>query len=135
LKESNSFSEGFPCLLDAARLLFERGSMKSTDPASAALLKALQREGIRIGVLTSRGPQIQAVTLRELALADFNFLSSSPPDWFAAESESHQPVRIGIASKALFRVVASTARKLPSAAPKFGRAMGSSDVLPQLHQP
>lgn len=84
---------GFPCLLDAARLLFEHGSMRTTDPNAPSLVRALQAEGIGTGVLTSRGPDLQAVTWRELAVAGFDFLSNSPPGWFADDSKESQPAR------------------------------------------
>lgn len=92
LKESNEMSE-FGCLLEAQNLLYHRGSMRLTDRSVGAVIDRLQSQGFMVAVLTSRGPNMQLVTLRDLYSNGLEFVESSPKDWFEEYTDSSQPVR------------------------------------------
>ena len=90
LKEDDEMSN-FGCLLKAQRILFERGSMRTTSSDVVRVVKSLQKQGFKVAVLTSRGPEMQSVTLRDLYKAGLEFSESSPIGWF--EDSSNRPIR------------------------------------------
>ncbi len=71
----------FSCLLDAQKLLYEAGTMRLTHRGIQNVIKELSDKGFPMAVLTSRGPQVQAVTLRDLFDHSLIFDKTSPLGW------------------------------------------------------
>jgi len=71
----------FSCLLDAQKLLYESDKMRLTHSGIPRVIKELSDKGFPLAVLTSRGPQVQSVTLRDLFDNSLIFDTTSPVGW------------------------------------------------------
>ena len=80
-------------LLEVQGYLYSIGSMRATDPLNQArIVRELQRDGFRTLILTSRGPDFRAATIRELIANGFDFRGSclGPSEGF---SETYMPYK------------------------------------------
>ncbi|TWT90432.1 hypothetical protein Mal64_08210 [Pseudobythopirellula maris] len=63
----------FDGLLEAQGLLFTLGKMRPPQSTQPALIKRVQEQGVRTLVLTSRGDDFRAATIRELVANGYDF--------------------------------------------------------------
>jgi hypothetical protein len=92
----------FPGLLEAQGILYDRGKMHPTQPDEPQLIGNLQKLGVATILLTSRGPEFQRVTERELKRCGYNFAASALPVHDVPSGEYHpydpaQPEKSGLA--------------------------------------
>jgi hypothetical protein len=66
-------------LLEAQGALFHASAMRPTQPNAAAQVRRMQDEGLRVIILTARGPEFRLSTFRELRRNGFSFWSSALP--------------------------------------------------------
>jgi hypothetical protein len=66
-------------LLAAQGALFYASAMRPTQPDAAAQVRRMQDQGLRVIVLTARGPDYRLATFRELRRHGFSFWSSALP--------------------------------------------------------
>ena len=66
-------------VLAAQGALFYASAMRLTQPDAAAQVRRMQDQGVRVIVLTARGPQYRLATFRELRRNGFSFWSSALP--------------------------------------------------------
>ena len=66
-------------LLAVQGALFHASAMRPTHPGAAAQVRRMQEAGLRVIVLTARGPQYRFATFRELRRNGFSFWSSALP--------------------------------------------------------
>jgi hypothetical protein len=69
----------FPGLLEAQGILYDRGKMHPTQPDEPQLIGNLQKLGAAAILLTSRGPEFQRATERELKRCSYDFAVSALP--------------------------------------------------------
>jgi hypothetical protein len=72
-------SKTFPGLLEAQGILYDRGKMHPTQPDEPQLIGKLQKLGVAAILLTSRGPEFERATERELKRCSYNFAISALP--------------------------------------------------------
>jgi hypothetical protein len=72
--------------------LFFASGMRPTQPNAAELVKRMQNRGLKVVVLTSRGPEYRLQTFRELRRNGFSFWSSA---WPASKGGSQPYVPAG----------------------------------------
>ncbi len=74
-------------LLDAQRVLYERGTMHPTQAEEPALIAGLQKRGIATILLTSRGSEFRGLTERELKRCGYDFAVTALPVHDVPEKE------------------------------------------------
>jgi hypothetical protein len=82
-------AKDFGGLLAAQGLLFAAGKMHPPQPNQPELVRRIQDLDVNTLVLTSRGDEYRAATIRELRRNDYDFASSAPPiTLFAGQGET-----------------------------------------------
>lgn len=71
-------ADDFAGLLEAQGILFATTGMHPPEPEQPAQVAAMQQLGLDTVVLTSRGDEFRAATIRELKLAGYDFAETSP---------------------------------------------------------